>query len=127
VDSHLPQNREQAAPPATPPPLPHIICSKCGRFIEATSAFCPRCGKKQNDDDAWYYRPLWILIIAFVALGPFALPLVWKSNKMGNAMKLAITLVIGIYTVICGYYFYKILVFELQHINELNRMMRILK
>jgi hypothetical protein len=32
---------------------------------------------------AWYEKPLWIALLAFVVLGPFALPLVWRSPAIG--------------------------------------------
>lgn len=113
-----------------PPPLPRsqrVLCKKCGRFLEADNAFCPHCGARQSNDDAWYYNPFLILIMAFVALGPFAIPLVWKSKKMTVTVKTAMTVIILAYTALCCYLFYVVLAFEFRHLGEIDRMMRMLK
>ena len=51
--------------------MSEVRCVKCGKAIVASSAFCPHCGKRQTKGDAWYYHPVWILLLAFLAIGPF--------------------------------------------------------
>ena len=44
----------------------------------------------------WYYRPIWVLVLLFVVLGPLGLPYLWKSPRFSQGMKIVLTiLVIG--------------------------------
>jgi len=79
---------------------------RCRKIIDAKDAFCRHCGKQQSVGSAFYYSPLWIAIISFVAIGPFALILVWNSTRMGPTAKYVLTALILFYTAITAYYFY---------------------
>jgi hypothetical protein len=46
----------------------------------------------------WYHRPV-VVLIAILAVGPFALPLVWISPSFKRWHKVAITIVITLVTV----------------------------
>ncbi|MDO8525174.1 MAG: hypothetical protein Q7S07_01640 [Candidatus Omnitrophota bacterium] len=46
----------------------------------------------------WYHRPAWV-VAAILAAGPFALPLVWSSPKLGRRMKIFLTIAVIIITV----------------------------
>ena len=46
----------------------------------------------------WYYKPAWI-VVAILAAGPFALPLVWSSPALKRWHKVASTIAIGVITV----------------------------
>jgi hypothetical protein len=102
----------------------YVSCVKCGRSIEASARFCPHCGTRQAKGDAWYYHPVWILVLAFLAVGPFALILVWKSRRMGLAVKAAMTVVILVYSAYTGYAFYKIMALEMQLFKDLSGTMQ---
>ena len=39
----------------------------------------------------WYYKPVWV-VVAILAAGPFALPLVWFSPALKRWHKVAITI-----------------------------------
>ncbi len=67
---------------------------------------------------------MWILVLAFAVLGPFALFLVWKSKRMGFAVKLLMAAVILAYTFMCVWSTYELIAFELRHINDFREMMR---
>jgi len=62
-------------------------------------------------------------VLALLALGPFALILVWKSQRMGVAWKWALALVITVYSVYCIYLLYIITAFTVRHMLELNHML----
>ena len=47
----------------------------------------------------WYARPWVILVLLFVVLGPFALPLLWRSPSFSRPMKLVLTVLTVAYTV----------------------------
>ena len=105
---------------AVPPVLTTAVCHKCSAIIAADANYCSRCGKKQRQGDAWYYHPVWILVLAFFVLGPFALLLVWKSQKMGTAFKLIMAAMILAYTWYCFYFTYRLVMFEVREFGQLN-------
>jgi hypothetical protein len=45
----------------------------------------------------WYYRPVWVLLLLFVVLGPFALPYLWKSPRFSRGMKVVLTVLVVAY------------------------------
>ena len=48
----------------------------------------------------WYYRPWWVLLILFAVLGPFGLPLLWKSPSFSRWSKIALTVAVAAYTIL---------------------------
>jgi len=47
---------------------------------------------------AWYYRPWAVVFLLFVVLGPFGLPLLWKSPGFSRGWKIALTIATAVYT-----------------------------
>lgn len=47
---------------------------------------------------AWYYRPWVVLVFLFLVLGPFGLPLVYRSPGFNKAAKILLTLLMIPYT-----------------------------
>ncbi len=54
--------------------------------------------KEENEKVKWYLRPLGVLVLLFVVLGPFALPLLYKSPKFNKTLKIILTIAVIIYT-----------------------------
>ncbi len=48
----------------------------------------------------WYYRSWWVLLMLFVVLGPFGLPLLWKSPCFSRWSKIALTVAVAAYTIL---------------------------
>ena len=48
----------------------------------------------------WYYRSWWVLLVLFVVLGPFGLPLLWKSPSFSRWSKIALTVAVAAYTIL---------------------------
>ena len=46
----------------------------------------------------WYYRPVWVLILLFLVLGPLALPYLWRSPSFSRRLKVALTVLVVAYT-----------------------------
>ncbi len=46
----------------------------------------------------WYYRPLWVLILLFLVLGPLALPYLWRSPSFSRRLKVVLTVLVVAYT-----------------------------
>ena len=54
--------------------------------------------KEENEKVKWYLRPLGVLVLLFVVLGPLALPLLYKSPKFNKTLKIILTIAVIIYT-----------------------------
>src|SRR5436309_11305700 len=48
----------------------------------------------------WYYRPWWVLLMLFAVLGPFGLPLLWKSPSFSRWWKIALTVAVAAYSIL---------------------------
>ena len=48
----------------------------------------------------WYYRPWAVVVLLFLVLGPFGLPLLWKSPSFTRGWKIVLTVAMAIYTVL---------------------------
>jgi len=46
----------------------------------------------------WYLRPIGVVLLLFFVLGPFGLPLLYKSPKFSRKLKIVLTVVVIIYT-----------------------------
>lgn len=53
---------------------------------------------KEDEKVKWYLRPVAVLILLFFVLGPFGLPLLYKSPKFSKALKIILTVLVIIYT-----------------------------
>jgi hypothetical protein len=47
--------------------------------------------------DRWYHRPLWVVVLLFVVLGPLGLPALWKSPSFSRAAKVVLTVAVIAY------------------------------
>jgi len=87
-----------APAPAAPP------CRACGGVLVEDAPFCHHCGitirgGARHPALRWYYRP-WVVLLAIspFVLGPFGLPLLWKSPRFSRAAKLAWTVATLLWT-----------------------------
>ncbi len=46
----------------------------------------------------WYYKPVALILLLFFILGPFGLPLLYKSPHFGKTSKILLTIAVLIYT-----------------------------
>ena len=53
---------------------------------------------KEDRKIKWYLRPIGVLVLLFFVLGPFGLPLLYKSPKFSKASKVMLTIVVILYT-----------------------------
>jgi hypothetical protein len=82
--------------------------------------------RKEDDKVKWYLRPMSVILLLFFVLGPFGLPLLYRSPKFSKTLKIILTAVVIIYTLYLifatleiGRVLYKRLE-ELQGILDLN-------
>ena len=45
----------------------------------------------------WYFRPVWVLVLLFVVLGPLGLPFLWRSPRFSRPLKAVLTVLVIAY------------------------------
>lgn len=66
------------------------LCWRCRRPAAEEDDFCRFCGAHLAAFP-WYYRHWGILVLTFLALGPFSVILAWRSPVISKASKWAYT------------------------------------
>jgi hypothetical protein len=74
-----------------------VRCWNCDHPVAPDDRYCAYCAQGQGAFLRWYYRPFWIAVLALTALGPFVLPLVWRTPRLDRTAKwIATLLVLGL-------------------------------
>ncbi len=53
---------------------------------------------KEDGRVKWYFRPIPVIVLLFLVLGPFGLPLLYKSPQFSKTLKIILTIAVIIYT-----------------------------
>jgi hypothetical protein len=53
---------------------------------------------KEDGRAKWYLRPMSVILLLFFVLGPFGLPLLYKSPAFSKTLKIILTIIVIIYT-----------------------------
>ena len=78
-------------------------CWHCDAAVAGDDRYCRRCGEGQGAYVAWYYRPLWIAVLTVTMMGPFTLPLLWRTPLLSRTAKFVFGAVIVVITLYVGW------------------------
>lgn len=101
---------------------PLLFCKRCQAKIRETDNYCYNCGKTLKRGYGFLYTHTGIILMSLV-IGPFALPLVWLSKKIGPLFKIIYTLIL----LVLGYIFVLMCVRVYSSMNEVMKSMNSLQ
>ena len=53
---------------------------------------------KEDGKVKWYLRPIGVVLLLFLVLGPFGLPLLYKSPAFSKTVKIVLSIAVILYT-----------------------------
>jgi purine-cytosine permease-like protein len=72
-----------------------------------------------KDQKKWYFKP-WALIVSFLSVGPFMLPLVWTNPSFSKMTKIIISAVI----IILSYLLASVFIKSLQSLGSYYQLLQ---
>lgn len=101
-------------------------CPKCNHRLVREAKFCHECGFELSPETfakgvVWYYEPVFVILSIFLFLGPFGLPLLWKSPRFSGWQRALLTALTILYAgFLLWVLYYLIFVILLPYYRELR-------
>ena len=81
----------------------------------------PNPGAEMSESRSSWYHDVWfVLFMLFIVLGPFGLPLLWRSPRFNRTAKIVLTITVAAYTVGLAVFSVKAFQHAMTQLNELG-------